>query len=122
METPEVAVVRSWHSALNAGDTDGLVALSSDDVEVGGPRGSSQGAAVLREWFARAGICLEPKKFYQRGETVVVEETAEWREPGTDDLIGQQTVATLFVVRGGLVTRVVRYPDLATALGTVGNR
>jgi hypothetical protein len=34
------AVVRAWHEAVNQGDVDALVALSDDDIEVGGPRGS----------------------------------------------------------------------------------
>jgi hypothetical protein len=44
---------------------------------------------------------------------VVVEQEAEWRsaEPGD-----RQIVASVFVVREGLVTSVVRYLDLAVAL------
>lgn len=116
VESSETRVVQSWHQALNAGDVEALVALSTADVEVGGPRGASRGAAVLREWVARAGIRLEPGRVLQRGEVVVVEQSAEWREPGTDRIAGQQTLASLFVVRNGLVCRVTRYPDLATAL------
>jgi hypothetical protein len=36
-------VVLAWHAALNAGGIDRLLALSSEDVEVGGPRGVSRG-------------------------------------------------------------------------------
>ncbi len=40
MNASIVAVVRDWHEALNAADLDRPVALSSDAIEVGGPRGS----------------------------------------------------------------------------------
>ena len=52
VSAPEPATVRAWHQALNAGDVDRLVALSSEDVEVGGPRGATRGAQALREWSA----------------------------------------------------------------------
>ncbi|HEX5418166.1 MAG TPA: nuclear transport factor 2 family protein [Chloroflexota bacterium] len=121
VESSKFRVVQAWHQALNAGDVETLVALSTEDVEVGGPRGASRGVAVLREWVARAGIRLEPGRVFQRGEVVVVEQTAEWREPGTGRIVGQQNLASLFVVRNGLVSRVIRYPDLATALREAGD-
>lgn len=112
----EIKVVQDWHEALNHGDIERLVALSADDVEVGGPRGTSRGAAVLREWFARAGLRLEPRQVFQREENVVVEQLAEWRELETNRIVGQQVVATLFVVRDGQIARVIRYEDLEAAL------
>lgn len=44
-----VAVVLAWHAALNDGDADRLVALSTEEIEVGGPRGVGRGSALLRE-------------------------------------------------------------------------
>lgn len=116
MTVPEVRVVAAWHEALNAGDVERLVELSHPDVEVGGPRGTGQGAQLLREWVARAGIHLERQRVFHQGDTVVVEQEAEWRSAETGELSGSQHVASIFVVRDGLVTRVSRYPDLAEAL------
>jgi hypothetical protein len=113
---PEVRVVAAWHEALNAGDAERLVALSHPDVEVGGPRGTGRGTGLLREWVARANIRLKPRRVFQREETVVVEEAAEWRSADTDEIIGSQTVASVFVMRGGRVTSVVRHDDLTSAL------
>ena len=42
--------------ALNAGNVERVIALSTADVEVGGPRGAGRGADLLRDWVARAGI------------------------------------------------------------------
>jgi len=109
-----VRTVLSWHAALNAGDLEQLVALSDNDVEVGGPRGSGRGAALLREWFGRAGVHLEPGRVYANGETVVVEQSAVW--PGA----AAQQVASWFAVKDGKVQRVLRYESLDVALEAAG--
>ena len=107
-----VETVRAWHQALNGGDAEGLLALSADDVEVGGPRGGGRGASLLREWFARADVRLAPRRIYARGSSVVVEQEATW----TAAAEAPQTVASVFTTRDERVASVVRYPDLAAAL------
>ena len=37
MSTSEIATVLAWHDALNSGDIDTLLSLSSDDIEMGRP-------------------------------------------------------------------------------------
>ena len=110
---PEIQTVIAWHEAVNNDDVERLIALSHPEVEVAGPRGSAHGAQILREWVDRANIRLEPVRTFGEADTVVVEQGAEWQsaEPGR-----VQTVASVFVVSDGLVTSVVRYPDLASAL------
>ena len=88
---PGVSVVLAWHEALNGGDLERLVELSHPDVEAGGPRGGDRGSQLLRDWALRSGIRLVPVRVFDRAETV-------------------------FVVRDGLVTSVLRYPDLKEAL------
>lgn len=116
----EIKTVEQWHEALNAGDTARLIGLSHQDVEMAGPRGIVSGAEVLRDWVARANIRLNPQRYFQERETVVVEEDAEWRSPETGGVIGEDTVGSIFVVRDGLVARVARYEDLADALAAAG--
>ena len=87
---------------------------------MGGPRGTGRGARLLREWVARANVRLEPRRVFQREETVVVEEEAEWRSPETGEVIGAGTVGSVFVVRGGRVASIIRYDDLAGALDAAG--
>jgi ketosteroid isomerase-like protein len=113
---PEVHIVHDWHEALNGGDADQLAELSHTDVQVGGPRGSGHGTRLLREWVDQANIRLEPRRFFHRAETVVVEEEAEWRSAQTGEVTGNQTVGSVFVVRDGRVARVMRYDDPAGAL------
>ena len=117
--SPEVQTVVAWHDALNDGDVERLVGLSHPDVGVGGPRGTSQGAHILREWVDRANIHLEPRRIFHEADTVVVEQAAAWTSAETGETTPAQTVASAFVVHDGVVTTVVRYPDLAEALMAV---
>ena len=115
-----VRLVAEWHQALNGGDVERLVALTDPDVELVGPRGTTRGAALLREWVGRANLRLVPGQLFHWGNTVVVEEAAEWREGETGAPIGTATVATVFVVRGNRIVTVARHDNLATALGAAG--
>ena len=120
MEADPVVAVRAWHEALNARDIERLVALSGHDVEVGGPRASGRGTSLLRDWLDRTGFRVEPRRFFHRAQTVVVEQDATWHMAGADHPTGLQGVASVFVVRGGRVASVTRYADLASALAAGG--
>ena len=111
--SPEIQTVIAWHDALNSGDAERLIALSHPDLEVGGPRGSAHGSQILREWVDRANIRLEPGRTFGEADMVVVEQGAEWQTADPGHL---QTVASVFVVHDNLVTSVMRYPDLTSAL------
>ena len=112
-------VVRAWHDAVNRSDADELVALSDVDIEIGGPRGSARGSAVLRDWLARAGIQLEPRRWFAAPGELVVEQIATWRAPdgGSTD---PDTIASSFQVDEGRVVRTVRYSSLEEALAATG--
>jgi ketosteroid isomerase-like protein len=107
--------VWAWHQALNVGEVDRLVVLACEDVEVGGPRGSGRGAQLLREWFGRSGIRLQPVRTVARGDTVVVEQDATWP---ADETVHR--LASVFRVRDGKIASVTRYPDLRAALTAAG--
>ena len=114
-----IEIVRAWHDAVNAGDTERLAGLVSDDVEIGGPRGTARGRVVLIDWVERTGIRMEPTDWYQRGGTVVVCQRATW--PADDGTPGvPQKVGSVFVVRDGRIERVARYPDLVEAFAATG--
>ena len=120
MIPPEVQTVLTWHEALNGGDRERVVALSDPEVEVGGPRGSGRGSALLREWVERANIRLQPERIFRNAEGVVVEQRAEWCDAETGEITGAQTVASVFVVRDGKVASVLRYDTLPDALDAAG--
>ena len=112
-------VVRAWHEAVNRGDAESLVALSDDDIEVGGPRGSARGHAILRDWLDRAEIQLAPRRWFASPAALVVEQVATWRGPDgavTDPRI----IASAFTVQDGRVMRTLRYGSLEEALAATG--
>ena len=119
MKRDRFEVVRAWHEAVNRGDADALVALSDDDIEIGGPRGSARGSAVLRDWLGRAGIQLEPRRWFASPTELVVEQIATWRGPDSA-VTAPDTIASSFTVEHGLVRRTVRYGSLSEALAATG--
>lgn len=116
-EGDPITVVTAWHEAVNTRDTARLGALVTDDVELVGPRGPGSGRALVLEWVERAGIHIEPARFFQHGEHVVVEQRATWTGGQGDE---PQIIASVFAVRNDRVARVARYPDVAAALAAVG--
>jgi hypothetical protein len=109
-------IVARWHTALNTGQVDQMVELVHPEVEAGGPRGKTQGAAVVKEWFGRANIRLIPLRYFNRQNVVVVEEQGEWLSPETGQITGSQVVASVFVVTDGLIASILRYDNLEIAL------
>ncbi len=112
-------VVRAWHDAVNRGDAGALVALSDADIEVGGPRGSAHGHAVLRDWLERAGIQLEPRRWFFSPADLVVEQVVTWRGPD-GAVTDPQIIASSFTVEDGRVMRTIRYGLLEEALAATG--
>jgi len=120
VERDPIAVVAAWHEAVNTGDTVRLGALVTDDVELVGPRGPGSGRALVLEWVERAGIHLEPARFFRQDEHVVVEQRAAWTDTDSGQVGEPQIIASIFAVRNDRVARIARYPDLAAALAAVG--
>lgn len=120
MTDSALAVVKKWHNALNNAQVDAMVALVHPQVEIGGPRGTTRGAQVVREWFGRANVRLLPQRWFQQGNQVVVEELGEWLAPDRGEVTGIRLVATVFRVdEHALITRIVRHDGLAAALEDV---
>src|SRR4051812_26449046 len=119
MNRDRIEVVCAWYDAVNRGDADALVALSDDDIEVGGPRGSARGSAVLRDWLGRAGIQLEPRRWFASSSELVVEQVATWRGPD-GAVTDPQLIASSFTVEDGKVMRTIRYGLLEEALAATG--
>ena len=110
MTTSEIATVLAWHDALNAGDIDTLVSLSSDDIEAGGADGAAQGHAALREWATGHPHRAEVGRMFVHDGVVVVEQKIGGAgESGS-------TIASAFRVVHDRVTSVFRHEDLSAAL------
>jgi hypothetical protein len=112
MTTSEIATVLAWHDALNASDVDTLIALSSDDIEVGDAHGAAQGHAALREWATAHPRHAEVGRTYVHDGVVVVEQ----KIAGSGESGANATVASAFRVVHDHVTSVFRHNDLTAAL------
>ncbi|WP_137144304.1 nuclear transport factor 2 family protein [Mycolicibacterium sp. CR10] len=110
MTTSEMATVLAWHDALNAGDLDTLLSLSSDDIEIGDAHGAAQGHAALRVWAQGLDGTAEPGRIYVNDGVVVVEQQVV----SVTGEVG--TAASAFRVVHDHVTSVFRHHDLAAAL------
>jgi len=115
-------IVRDWQKAANEKDADKLLELSSPDIEIVGPRGSARGREALRDWLSRAGLTLETRHTFARGNAVVAEQHGIWRSPETDEMLGEADVATSFLVdeNEGRITRLSRHDTLDGALADAG--
>jgi hypothetical protein len=110
MTTSEMATVLAWHDALNASDIDTLLALSSDDIEVGDAHGAAQGQAALREWASAHPPHAEVGRIFVHDGVVVVEQNIGG--PGES----ASTIASAFRVVHDHVTSVFRHDSLEAAL------
>lgn len=112
MSTSEIATVLAWHDALNSGDIDTLLSLSSDDIELGDQHGASQGLTALREWASTVGVTLVPQRIYVYNGVVVVEQQARL----SSDPDQTRIVASAFRVVNDQVTSTFHHETLESAL------
>jgi hypothetical protein len=113
----KLGVVHGWLQAVNDGDAATLVALTTERVEIVGPRGAGPAdRQVLADWLARSGFSATSLRWFCGSDgAVVVEQDARWAAGGAVRL------ASRFVVDGGRVARYVRHDDgLEPALAAAG--
>jgi len=115
-----VALVQAWQEAANGQNVDRLLELSDPNIEMVGPRGSSFGHQVLRDWLARAGLRLQTLGTFVDGNTVVVEQQGVWRSIETGEVTGEKIVASVFHVDDRRIVRFARYDNLNAALEAAG--
>jgi len=111
-----VKAVQAWQNAANIQDKEQLLELSAPDIEIVGPRGSGYGHELLAAWLARAGLILETKRIFVRGDRVVLAQHGVWRSPKTGEVTGEADLASSFKVSKGVVTQFSRHEKLEEAL------
>ena len=116
--TDEISVTTAtaWQEAVNAQDETLLLRLSHPDIELVGPRGTAQGHEILVTWLGRAGLALETRRTFAKGDAVVFSQYGVWQFLAAGELQGEAEVASSFTVQGGQVTEIARYDTLAEAL------
>ncbi|PCG14322.1 MAG: nuclear transport factor 2 family protein [Sphingomonas sp.] len=111
------AVIEEWHRVVNEGDVTVARTIVTDDVEVGGPRGSASGVDAFISWIESAGIHLEPVAWHPLPDAgVVVEQRAS--RPGGGRSAEQHPipVVTLFKLRGDRIAGSWRFDTVREAL------
>lgn len=131
----DVAVIRAFHTLLEARDVSGLLALATDDIGVGGGRGRGEGKDFLAEWVRFSTISLTPRRWFrqvtaeregrhglpgEQASTLVVEEDAVWRSPSTGREMGRMRFATIYEIENGLLHSIARYGNVGEAVTTAG--
>jgi hypothetical protein len=116
----DLTPVQKFHEHLNAGQAGDVMALATQDVAIGGPRGTGHGQQLLFEWVGRASISLRPVRWFARDDTVVVEQVAEWHAPSEGEVTSSQRLATAFTVQDGKIAGIYRYGNIGEALTTSG--
>lgn len=109
-------IVLKWQALANAGQIPDLLKTSTADITLIGPRGCTSGQQALAEWIERAGLSLENRRGFARGDVVVLMQHGSWRSGETQEVIGEADVATVFRVEKGLVAWVARFDALDDAL------
>lgn len=114
-----LAVVESWQAAINARDLAQLSAVTADDIEIIGPRGSGRGRELLHMWINRAGFSAEVLRWFCGAHgVVVVEQRGRWHLPDAF-AASERIVASAFRVQAGRVVRYQRFDELSEALRAV---
>jgi len=111
-----IEVALAWQRASNRADRERLLALSTEDLAIVGPRRTARGREVVLAWLDRAGLQVRTVRLFARGGRVVVEQAGRWRDPDTGTFGDERPLATLFEIAAGRVAALARHDDLASAL------
>lgn len=117
----KVELVRSFVALINRRNTDALVLLADEQIELVGPRGSGFGRQLLRDWMGRANLSLDTFDAFARGDAFVLSQHGVWHTP-TGEVTGEEDTFMHLRV-GGEPLRVMlfsRYTTLEEALAKSG--
>lgn len=119
MSTSEYATVLAWQDALNSGDADTLIELSSDGIEISSADGGGQGLMALLDWAAESNTTITLEEAYVSGPIVV---TAGEAAGSLSNGEANETrhLALAFRVDHDQVVAVFLHPDVETALRSTG--
>jgi len=118
-DTDPIAIAAAWFRHLADRDIDAVMALATDEVEIGGARGSGTGRELLHEWVDRTRAEMTPRQWFAKDDVVVVEYEAAWRNRAGQDM-GRRVMIVTFRVEGGRIAGITRHDDLAASLTLTG--
>ncbi len=98
----DLSVALDWLDAIARRDRDRLLALSSADIVLHGPRGAAKGHEALARWFEAVQFRAVPKTAYARDRRLLVLHASQWRDADGAPA-GTAESASVFTVAGGKV-------------------
>lgn len=125
MASDDLATVRGYLEALNAGDVDGVMERCTEDFELRPPSAPLEGAYVGREGVRRyladigeasEDFRLEAREMDDRGAGVVVAELLGTGSSRSLGVLGELPVTTVYELVAGRVRRASAFPDRPDAL------
>ncbi|MCP3027101.1 hypothetical protein [Halobacillus sp. A5] len=115
-----LAIADSWVNFSNKADMDGLSEVTSNQLELVGPKGKGViNHQELYDWMQRAKLQLKTECRYARDHYVVLAQHGTWFNDD-DTIKGEAVVYTVLKVENGKVCFLARYDDLESALRTSG--
>lgn len=114
-DTNPIEIAAAWFRHATSHDTEAVMALAADAIEVGGARGAGTGRELLREWVDRSRAEMTPTQWFAREDVVVVEYEAVWRNRAGQDM-GRRVMIVTFRVEDGRIAGIYRHDDLAASL------
>ena len=118
-DTKPIDIAAAWFRHATNRDTDAVMALAADEIEVGGARGSGTGRDLLREWVDRSRAEMAPTQWFAQDDIVVVEYEATWRNRVGQDM-GRRVMIVTFRIANGRIAGIYRHDDLAASLTISG--
>jgi len=118
--SPATDTILAWLDAVNVGDIETALELTTPDVAIVGPRGAGRGREVLGTWLGHAGASFVTQAIYEAGDAVVVAQRGIWHDVASGAVRGEADVATRFRVVAGQVSEIQRYDEVAGALRDAG--
>ena len=120
MTSKQIDILSRWHEALNNEDIKTLKSLVAADVKIGGPRGTGQGMHLFLEWIERANITLQPLRFFEKENLVLVEELGQWHSHDRSEIVGESKVYSIFEIENDQISSIIRYDDRTSAFAYAG--
>ncbi len=117
------ALVRRFVDTYNRGDTEGVLALVTPDVELETPGGLERGPEAAQRFVGKSEqehVLVHIERLVETGDRVVVfaERQVRWRETG--ELADASPGDAVLTIRGGKVARWQLLPDRREALRLAG--
>ncbi|WP_411842485.1 hypothetical protein [Salinicoccus sp. HZC-1] len=120
MHQGTIEIAEQWIELCNSQDIEGLASITSEELEVHGPKGTTTlNKEDLKEWMERANLKLENFEAYARDNKAIMGQHGTWLNED-DSVKGEQEVYTVLVIEDQKVSALARFDDKEQAFDVSG--